>query len=55
MQGPTLTTSDGFNLGALCVIDTVPRLRPSEEALADLRDLADLAVAELERLRADAG
>jgi len=51
--GATLTTSDGFNLGALCVIDTVPRPRPSDEALAELRDLADLAVAELERLRAE--
>ncbi len=53
--GATLTTSDGFNLGALCVIDTVPRPRPSDEALAELRDLADLAVAELERLRAEHG
>jgi signal transduction histidine kinase/CheY-like chemotaxis protein len=51
--GATLTTSDGFNLGALCVIDTVPRLRPSEEDLAYLRDLADLAVAELERVRSE--
>lgn len=51
--GAALTTSDGFNLGALCVIDTVPRPRPSDEALAELRDLADLAVAELERLRAE--
>jgi signal transduction histidine kinase len=51
--GAALTTSDGFNLGALCVIDTVARPRPSDEALAELRDLADLAVAELERLRAE--
>jgi signal transduction histidine kinase/CheY-like chemotaxis protein len=51
--GASLTTSNGFNLGALCVIDTVPRRRPSDQALADLRDLADLAVAELERLGAD--
>jgi len=51
--GAALTTSDGFNLGALCVIDTVPRRRPSDQALADLRGLADLAVAELERLRAE--
>ncbi|QTC90124.1 GAF domain-containing hybrid sensor histidine kinase/response regulator [Brevundimonas goettingensis] len=53
--GAALTTSDGFNLGALCVIDTVARPRPSDEALAELRDLADLAVAELERLRAERG
>jgi signal transduction histidine kinase/ActR/RegA family two-component response regulator len=53
--GATLTTSEGFNLGALCVIDTAPRPRPSDEALAELRDLADLAVAELERLRAERG
>ena len=51
--GATLTTSDGFNLGALCVIDTVPRLRPSNAELSRLRDLADLAVAELERVRAE--
>jgi signal transduction histidine kinase/CheY-like chemotaxis protein len=51
--GANLTTSDGFNLGALCVIDTVPRRRPSEAELDRLRDLADLAVAELERVRAE--
>ena len=49
--GAVLTTSDGFNLGSLCIADTVPRLRPSDEALGQLRDLADLAVAELERAR----
>lgn len=51
--GANLTTSDGFNLGALCVIDTVPRRRPTDMQLASLRDLADLAVAELERVRAE--
>ena len=51
--GAPLTTSDGFNLGALCIIDTVPRLRPSAAELSTLRDLADLAVAELERVRGE--
>lgn len=51
--GANLTTSDGFNLGALCVIDTVPRRRPTDAELDRLRDLADLAVAELERVRAE--
>ena len=51
--GAVLTTSDGFNLGALCVIDTVPRPAPGEAELERLRDLADLVVTELERSRSE--
>jgi len=46
--GATLTTYDGQNLGALCVIDTVARAQPSATDLASLRDLADIVVAQLE-------
>lgn len=42
-----LTTSDGHNLGSLCVYDLVPR-DFDEEALATLTDLASLVMHELE-------
>lgn len=45
--GMPLTTSDGFNLGTLCVIDKLPRLVTDEE-LEVLRDLASMVVGELE-------
>jgi signal transduction histidine kinase len=51
--GALLTTSTGFNLGALCVIDIVPRARPRPEQLAQLTTLADLVVSELERARSE--
>ncbi|CAN5216073.1 hypothetical protein BH10PSE1_BH10PSE1_32610 [soil metagenome] len=51
--GALLTTSEGFNLGALCVIDTVPRARPSEAQLGHLTTIANLVVAELERARSE--
>lgn len=46
--GATLTTSDGENVGTLCVIDDRPRPRPSEAELEKLRALAALVVDELE-------
>ena len=45
--GVPLTTSDGYNLGTLCVIDREPR-EPAEEEIATLRDLAALVVETLE-------
>ncbi|RZJ41176.1 MAG: hypothetical protein EON87_16655, partial [Brevundimonas sp.] len=51
--GALLTTSDGFNLGALCVIDTAPRARPLDTELEQLKTLAGLVVAELERARSE--
>jgi PAS domain S-box-containing protein len=52
--GATLTGTDGFNLGTLCVIDTKPRPAPSEDDLRRLKTLAGVVVGELElrRLRA---
>lgn len=47
-----LTTSDGFNLGTLCVIDHEPRDVTAEE-MATLKDLAEVVVSQLE-LRLDA-
>lgn len=47
-----LTTSDGFNLGTLCVIDHETRDMTAEE-MATLQDLADVVVSHLE-LRLDA-
>jgi two-component sensor histidine kinase len=45
--GVPLETSDGFNLGTLCVIDTEPR--PVDQAqIDDLKDLASLVVDQLE-------
>ncbi|RZJ97036.1 MAG: response regulator [Brevundimonas sp.] len=51
--GALLTSSDGFNLGALCVIDTVPRSRPTEAELQQLTTIAGLVVSELERARSE--
>jgi PAS domain S-box-containing protein len=51
--GSALTTPDGHNLGALCVIDTKP-LHPTKTMLAQLEILAKLAVGELELMRANA-
>jgi two-component sensor histidine kinase len=45
--GVPLETSDGFNLGTLCVIDKIPR--PVDQAqIDDLKDLASLVVDQLE-------
>ncbi len=45
--GVPLTTSDGFNLGTLCVIDKVAR--PVDECqIEDLKDLASLVIDQLE-------
>ena len=49
--GATLTTSDGVNLGSLCVIDTEPRPAPADSDLAHLRALADLVVDQIELSR----
>jgi signal transduction histidine kinase len=45
--GAPLKTSDGFNLGTICVIDHVPREITAEEA-ETLTDLAGIVVDELE-------
>ena len=45
--GVPLTTTDGFNLGTLCVIDKTPRiLKPGE--MENLQDLASLVMDQLE-------
>lgn len=49
--GAVLTSPEGCNLGALCVIDTKPRPRPTERELNHLRALARIVVDELERSR----
>ncbi len=46
--GTPLTTPSGHNLGTLCVIDKVPRDRPTEATLKRLRTLAGIVVDELE-------
>ena len=51
--GALLTSSTGFNLGALCVIDTVPRAHPTAAELEQLVTLAQLVVSELERARSE--
>ncbi|PZO06535.1 MAG: hypothetical protein DCF28_01610 [Alphaproteobacteria bacterium] len=50
--GATLTAQDGVNLGTLCVIDTKPRPRPSDAALAHLCALAGLVVDQIELSKA---
>lgn len=49
--GAPLSTSDGQQVGTLCVIDRSPRVWTAEQSDA-LRDLADIVEAELERSRA---
>ena len=51
--GVPLTTPDGFHVGALCVIDRVPR-RISPEQTAALADLAAMAMDALELRRSTA-
>ncbi|MDP2181948.1 MAG: ATP-binding protein [Actinomycetota bacterium] len=50
--GATLTTSEGVNLGSLCVIDTEARPTPDGADLAHLRALADLVVDQIDLSRA---
>jgi len=50
--GATLTTKDGYNLGALCVMDSRPRPRPSETELERLKLLARIVVDEFELAKA---
>jgi PAS domain S-box-containing protein len=50
--GAALTTADGLNLGALCVMDDKPRRRPSDAELERLRTLAHIVVDEMELRRA---
>jgi two-component sensor histidine kinase len=45
--GVPLRTSDGFNLGTLCVIDKAPR-PISEDQIADLKDLASVVMDQIE-------
>jgi two-component sensor histidine kinase len=45
--GVPLTTSDGYNLGTLCVIDKAPR-PITQEQIEDLKDLAALVMDQLE-------
>lgn len=45
--GMPLRTSDGFNLGTLCVIDKVPR-PITKEQIADLQDLAAVVMDQIE-------
>jgi two-component sensor histidine kinase len=45
--GVPLTTSDGFNLGTLCVIDKEPR-PITQDQIEDLKDLASLVMDQLE-------
>jgi GAF domain-containing protein len=46
--GAPLKTHDGFCIGSLCVIDTVPHPRPTRRELAVLEDLAAEVVEQLE-------
>ncbi|SFK62572.1 PAS domain S-box protein [Caulobacter sp. UNC279MFTsu5.1] len=49
--GAVLTSPEGCNLGALCVMDAKPRPRPTERELDRLRALARIVVDELEQTR----
>jgi len=49
--GAPLITSDGYNLGSLCVIDDVPRDDLSEADRRTLRDLADIVIDEMDLRR----
>ncbi|MBG7616010.1 PAS domain-containing protein [Brevundimonas sp. BAL450] len=47
--GAVITTRDGRNVGALCVLDDKPRPRPDEAKLKALRSMAQLAADMLEK------
>ena len=49
--GAPLTTGKGFRLGTLCLIDTKARRALSQDQEAQLRDLADLVIHEMELRR----
>jgi EAL domain-containing protein (putative c-di-GMP-specific phosphodiesterase class I) len=46
--GAPLTTRDGFTLGSMCVLDTKPRMSATAEDAAALKDLAAMAMAQIE-------
>jgi EAL domain-containing protein (putative c-di-GMP-specific phosphodiesterase class I)/GGDEF domain-containing protein len=46
--GAPLTTRDGFTLGSMCVLDTKPRMSATVEDAAALKDLAAMAMAQIE-------
>ena len=46
--GAPLTTRDGFTLGSMCVLDTEPRMSATVEDAAALKDLAAMAMAQIE-------
>ena len=52
--GVPLRTFDGYNLGTLCVIDTVPR-NVTEREMSQLRDLAAIVMDQLELRRSARG
>ena len=45
--GAVLTTAEGAALGTLCILDTVPRPRPSDRQLRQLASLAEMVVESL--------
>ncbi|MDB5471977.1 MAG: multi-sensor hybrid histidine kinase [Caulobacter sp.] len=49
--GAVLTAADGATLGALCVLDTAPRPRPSNRQLKQLAVLAEMVVEALDARR----
>ncbi|MBI1686045.1 PAS domain S-box protein [Caulobacter hibisci] len=51
--GALLSDRDGANLGTLCVIDSSPRPRPTDDELDRLRILADAVVSRMEKSRAE--
>ena len=46
--GAPITTTDGYRIGSLCVLDTTPRERPDDERLQHLKNLANIVVDEME-------
>jgi signal transduction histidine kinase len=46
--GAPITTTDGYHIGTLCVLDTKSRERPDEERLHHLKNLANIVVDEME-------
>ena len=49
--GAPLTTARGFRLGTICLIDTKPRALLDEAQQAQLRDLAEMVIREMELRR----